>query len=290
MPSWFRAVAVRCLLRRTALHADAQGIWGSADPQSGSAGPCPCPWQEVTDVVVWQYDHLRIVGLARRSDAVEGGTAARARALASRAPQQPARRRSWRRHPDYPAFISPDGSPYGVGNVLTTNGWCVDVRRLEAVVRHFAPRARFLDLSTLSVAPQDEGPFGIVFEIFDGLIELIGWRRLGWLFGVAVSIAVLAVASASLGSQGHTLIGAIGVAAGALALASFSWRAVAVRRRKRRAARPEAWLGQDREVGETGLLSGLRRSRLAAWVLPLIPRAVLRGRRPRRISRPRRPA
>src|SRR5580700_2533632 len=103
MPSWFRAVVARCLLTRTALQADAQGIWGSAGSVSeGSGGPCP--WREVTDVVVWNYDHLRIIGLARRGDAVGGGPAASA--LASRAPQQsrPARRRAFRRHPSFPAF------------------------------------------------------------------------------------------------------------------------------------------------------------------------------------------
>jgi len=33
MPSWFRAVVARCLLTRTALHADGDGIWGSGGPQ-----------------------------------------------------------------------------------------------------------------------------------------------------------------------------------------------------------------------------------------------------------------
>src|ERR1700733_1059799 len=75
MPPWFRAVVARCLVTRTALHADARGIWGSAGP--GPAGPDgPCPWKDVTDIVVWDYDHLRIIGLARRGDAVGGGPAA----------------------------------------------------------------------------------------------------------------------------------------------------------------------------------------------------------------------
>ena len=81
MPPWFRAVVARCLLTRTALHADAQGISGSVGPLSaGLAGPCP--WKDVTNIVVWDYGHLRIIGLARRGDAVFGGPAVRA--LASR--------------------------------------------------------------------------------------------------------------------------------------------------------------------------------------------------------------
>jgi hypothetical protein len=140
MPPWFRAVVARCLLTRTALHADGEGIWGSGGPRpAGPAGPCPCPWKDVTDIVVWDYNHLRIIGLARRGDALGGGPAARA--LASRAPLQsrPPRRRTVLRHPSYAAFIAPDGSPYGAANVLTANGWCVDRARLQETVRHFAP-------------------------------------------------------------------------------------------------------------------------------------------------------
>src|SRR6202040_236539 len=71
MPPWFRAVVARGLLTRTALHADAQGIWGSAGPlPAGPTGPCPCPWKDVTNIVVWNYDHLRIIGIARRGDEV----------------------------------------------------------------------------------------------------------------------------------------------------------------------------------------------------------------------------
>ena len=126
MPPWFRAVVARCLLTRTALHADAEGIWGSAGAAAGPGGPRPSPWKDVTDVVVWDYNHLRIIGLARRGDAIGGGPAARA--LASRAPAQsrPPRRRAQLRHPSYAAFIAPDGSPYDAAYVVTANGWCVD--------------------------------------------------------------------------------------------------------------------------------------------------------------------
>jgi hypothetical protein len=264
IPPWFRAVVARCLLKRTALRADAQGIWGSAGPlPAGSAGPCP--WKDVTEIVVWQYDYLRVIGLARRGDAVGGGPAARA--LASRRPQQsrPTRRRAFRRHPTYPAFIAPDGSPYDAGNVVTANGWCVDTARLQATVRHFAPHARFTDLSGVS-APDSGGPFEFAFEVLAGLIELIGWRRLGWLLGVAASAAVLAVAAANLGAQSHA---PIGVTVGALALALFIWRAVLVRRRRRRSTHPEAWLESGRESAESSPLAGLRRGRLAAWTLHL---------------------
>ena len=262
MPPWFRAVVARCLLTRTALHVDAEGIWGSAGATPG--GPRPCPWKDVTDVVVWDYNHLRIIGLARRGDAVGGGPAARA--VASRAPAQsrPPRRRAVLRHPSYAAFIAPDGSPYDPAYVVTANGWCVDIARLQATVRHFAPHARFVNLSGVSVGTEAGGPLGFAFEVLAGLAELIGWRRSGWLLGVAAAAAVLALAAANLGTQSHA---PIGVAVGAVALAAFGWRAWAVRRRRRRFAHPEAWLGAGLEDAEGSRLSGLRRGRLAAWTL-----------------------
>ena len=274
MPPWFRAVVARCLLTRTALHADAQGIWGSAGPvPAGPAGPCP--WKDVTDIVVWEYDHLKIIGLARRGDAVGGGPAARA--LAFRTPRQsrPTRRRAFRRHPSYPAFIGPDGSPYDAGNVVTANGWCVDTARLQATVRHFAPHARFVDLSGVSAAPDSGGPFGFAFEVLVGLTELIGWRRLCWLLGVAASAAVLAAAAANFGTQSRA---PIGVTVGALGLALFIWRAVAVRRRRRRSRHPETWLESGRADAESSPLARLRRGRLAAWTLRVSSLAGWRGR------------
>jgi hypothetical protein len=274
MPPWFRVVVARCLLKRTALHADAQGIWGSAEAlPAGPAGPCP--WKDVTDMAVWNYDHLRIIGFARRGDAVGAGPAARALASGASRQSRPARRRSFRRHPSYPAFIAPDGSPYGAGNVVTTNGWCVDTARLQATVRHFAPHVRFVDLSGISVTPESGGPFGYPFEVLAGLTEIIGWRRLGWLLGAAASAAVLAVAAAGLGTRGYA---PAGVTAGALALALFIGRAVAVRRRRRRSARPEAWLESGREDAGRSPLAGLHRGRLGAWALRVSPLAGRRGR------------
>jgi hypothetical protein len=267
MPPWFRAVLARCLLTRTALQADADGIWGSARPAPTPAagpGPCPCPWKDVTDVVVWDYNHLRIIGLARRGDAIGGGPAARA--VASRAPAQsrPLRRRAVLRHPSYAAFIAPDGSPYDAAYVVTANGWCVDTARLQATVRHFAPHARFVNLSGVSVGTEAGGPFGFAFEMLAGLAELIGWRRFGWTLGTAAAAAVLALAAANLGTQSRA---PIGVAVGAVALAAFIGRAVAVRRRRRRFAHPEAWLESAREDAAGSRLSGLGRGRLAAWTL-----------------------
>ena len=269
---------------RGALPADANraarrrpGHLGERRAAAGGAGrcPCPCPWKDVTNIVVWDYDHLRIIGIARRGDAVFGGPAVRA--LASHTPQQsrPTRRRAFRRHPTYPAFIAPDGSPYDAGNVVTANGWCVDTARLRATVRHFAPHARFVDLSGVSAAPDSGGPFGFAFEVLAGLTELIGWRRLGWLLGAAASAAVLAVAAANFGTQGNA---PIGVTVGALALALFIWRAVAVRRRRRRSRHPETWLDSGREDAESSPLTRLRRGRLAAWTLRVSSIAGWRGR------------
>ena len=274
MPPWFRAVVARGLLTRTALHADAEGIWGSAGPlPAGSAGPCPCPWKDVTAVVVWDYDYLRIIGFTRRDDAVGAGPAAKA--LASQQ-ARPTRRRAFRRHPSYPAFIAPDGSPYDAANVLTANGWSVDIARLKATVRHFAPRAQFVNLSGVNATPESGGPFEFTVEVIAGLFELIGWRRLGWLLGIAASAAVLAVAAANLGTQSHA---PIGVTVGALGLALFLGRAVAVRHRRRRATHPESWLESGREDAERSPLSGLRRGRLAAWMLRARSRVGWRGRR-----------
>ncbi|HEX4092883.1 MAG TPA: hypothetical protein VHZ33_29550 [Trebonia sp.] len=191
------------------------------------------------------------------------------------------RRRAFRRHPSYPAFIAADGSPYDAASVVTASGWCVDVARLRETVRHYAPQARFTDLSLVSVEPESGGLVAFPFEVLAGLTELIGWRRLGWLFGVIAAGAVLAVAAVGLGTEGDA---PIGVAVGALALALLGWRAAAVRRRRRLSAHPEAWLGSDREDGAGGRLTGLRRGRLAASVLRLSPLAGRRSRRrmPRR--------
>jgi hypothetical protein len=283
MPSWFRAVVTRCLVTRTALHADAEGIWGSAGLRS--AGPAgPCPWKDVTDIAVWDYDHLRIIGLARRGDAAGGDPAARA--LASHPPPRPTRRRALRRHPSIPSFIAPDGSPYGAGNVLTANGWCVDTARLQATVRHFAPHARFVDLSGVSVAPEAGGLFGFPFEVLSGLFELIGWRRLGWLFGVAAAAVLLGAAAANLGTEGDA---PVGVTVGALALVLLSWRAVVVRRRRHRSAHPENWLESGRADAESSPLTRLRRGWLAAWALRVTARAGWPGRSAMVTSRRRSP-
>lgn len=269
MPPWFRAVVARCLLTRTALHADARGIWGSAGPLD------PCPWKDITDVVIWEYGHLRVIGLARRGDAVGGGPASRA--VASHAPPQsrPPRRRAFRRHPSYPAFIASDGMPYDPANVVTANGWCVDNARLRETVRHFAPHAQFDDLSGVSAAADSGLLFGFAFDVLAGSIELIGWRRLGWLLGVAAAAAVLATAAASLGTRSWA---PIGVGIGALALVLFIWRAVAVGHRRRGSEHPEAWLESGREDAGSSLLAGLRRGRLAAWTLRATPLARWQGR------------
>ena len=273
MPPWFRAVVARGLLTPTALHADEEGIWGSAVPPAGAAGPGPCPWTDVTAVVVWDYDYLKIIGIVHPHDMVGAGPAAKA--LVPKQPRRSTRRRAFRRHPGYPAFIAPDGSPYDAANVLTANGWSVDIARLKSTVRHFAPRAQFVNLSGVNATPESGGAVEFAVEVIAGLFELIGWRRLGWLFGLAASAAVLAVAAANLGTQSHA---PIGVAVGALGLALFLGRAVAVRRRRRRATHPESWLESGREDAERSPLSGLRRGRLAAWMLRARARVGWRGR------------
>ncbi|HEY6496975.1 MAG TPA: hypothetical protein VIZ43_27170, partial [Trebonia sp.] len=118
-----------------------------------------------------------------------------------------ARRRAFRRDPTYPAFIAPDGTPCDAANVLTANGWCVDTDRLRATVRHFAPHARFTDLSGFGCAADSGGPLGFAVEFLAGLAELIGWRRLGWLLGVAAAAAVMAVAATALGTEGYGVRG-----------------------------------------------------------------------------------
>jgi hypothetical protein len=102
------------------------------------------------------------------------------------------------------------------------------------------PHARFIDLSGVSAAPDSDVPFGFALEILAGLTELIGWRRLGWLLGVAASVAV--------------------------------------RRRRRRSRHPETWLESGREDAESSPLTRLRRSRLAAWTLRVSSLTGRRGR------------
>jgi hypothetical protein len=216
----------------------------------------------VTAVVVWDYDYLKIIGIVHPHDMVGAGPAAKA--LVPKQPRRSTRRRAFRRHPGYPAFIAPDGSPYDAANVLTANGWSVDIARLKSTVRHFAPRAQFVNLSGVNATPESGGAVEFAVEVIAGLFELIGWRRLGWLFGLAASAAVLAVAAANLGTQSHA---PIGVAVGAVALAALIWRAAAVRRRRRRAEHPEGWLESGREDAEGSPLKRLRRGRLAAWTL-----------------------
>lgn len=189
MPPWFRMVVARSLPTRTALHADGQGIWGSAGQVSAGPGgpyPYPCPWKDVTDVVVWRYDHLKVIGIARHGD-VAGG----------------------------------------------------------------------------------------------GVLELIGWRRLGWLLGTAAAAAVVAVSAVGLGPAGYA---PTGLAVGALALVLFTGRAVTARRRRHRFAHPEGWLDSGREDAEGSPLARLRRGRLAAWALRVSPLAGRRARTARRRS------
>ena len=98
-----------CLLQRPLSRT-----WRHFPHLNGQLGPIPRRKPEARDRASGEY--------ARRGDAVGGGPAARA--LASRSPRQsrPARRRAFRRHPSYLAFIAPDGSPYDAANVVTANG------------------------------------------------------------------------------------------------------------------------------------------------------------------------
>ena len=203
MPSWFRAVVARCLLARTALQADA-GHLGKRRVAVGKGG-WPVP-------MAGSHGHRRMAvrppedHRARpRGDAVGGGPAARA--LASRTPQQsrPTRRRAFRRHPSFRRSSHP------TDRLVKPGMWWRRrlVRRhcpVQATARLVAPHARFVDLSGVSVAPESGGPFGFAFEVLAGVFEVIGWRRLGWLLGVAAS-TTLAAAAANLGTLSHAPIG-----------------------------------------------------------------------------------
>lgn len=207
MPFWMRTLVVRCLLARTALHADAQGISGSCGPLTADAAN-PCPWSDVTDIVIWKHNYLKIIGIARRDDAAEYVTADEATATAVRTSRQSRRSRRkthQRPQPRFPAIMAPDGVPYGAGNVLTTNGWCVNADLLVTAARRFAPHVQVVGLSgTLwhqpapdfkpSTNPRDDWPF----EYISSLVELIGWRRFLWALGVASSALVLILAGSHL--------------------------------------------------------------------------------------------
>ncbi len=119
-------------------------------------------------------------------------------------------------------------------------------------------------LTRIALHADADGIRGSAGPPLAGVIEVIGWRRLGWLIGVAAAAAALAAAVGNLGVNGHA---PIGVAVSALALVVLGWRAVAARRRRRRSAHPEAWLESGREDAEGSWRRRLRRGRLAAWTL-----------------------
>lgn len=208
MPFWMRALVVRCLLTRTALRADARGISGSCGPLSAGAAD-PCPWSDVTDIVIWEYNYLKIIGIARRRDAADYVTADEATATAVRTPRQSRQSRHkarGQRWPRFPAIMAPDGAPYGAGNVVTTNGWCANADLLVTAARRFAPHVRVVDLSgtlwpqpTPGLGPGTNPSDGWPFEYLSSLAELIGWRRLLWALGAALSAFVLIFAGSHLG-------------------------------------------------------------------------------------------
>jgi hypothetical protein len=213
MPAWLRTLTVRCLLSRTAVRADARGIAGSCGPSPADAADS-CAWSDVTDIVIWEYNYLKIIGIACRGDETGYVTADETMAAIVRKPQATEQtqhaghlKTSRSRHkaheqPRFPAIMAPDGTPRGAANLLTTNGLCVDTGLLVAAVRRFAPHVQVVDLSRAvwalpaGTADQDYQSF---FGYFNSLIELIGWRRFLWALGVALSVFVLFSAGSHLG-------------------------------------------------------------------------------------------
>jgi hypothetical protein len=187
----------------------AHGISGNCGPLSAGA-PGPCPWSDVTGIVIWEYNYLKIIGITRRGDAAGYGTADEATATTVRTPRQ-ARRSQHKAHrqqrPRYPAIMAPDGTPNGAANLVTTNGWCVNADLLVAAARRFAPHVQVTDLSGILWPQRTPGPAprirrpsdDLPFEFLFSLIELIGWRRFWWMLGVALSAFLLFAAGSHLG-------------------------------------------------------------------------------------------
>jgi hypothetical protein len=162
MPGWLRVTATRDILNRTALRADARGIAGSSSVTGH------CPWRDITHIVIWQYNYLKIVGVVQRADMELGEVASGTTA------QPSARKRKQHRGkqqpvspPPYQQIIAPDGVPFGAGNLVTTNGWGVG-------------------------------------EMLKSLH--LPWRRLLWALGVAVSVATIVSASDRLKLVGSLVL------------------------------------------------------------------------------------
>jgi hypothetical protein len=285
MPSWMRALTVRCLLTRTTLRADARGISGGCGPLSADAAG-PCPWSDVTDIVIWQYNYLRIIGIARRGDspgyvAADKATGAIVRVAPPERSLQGGDRTTRRaRHkaheklgPPFPEIMAPDGTPCGVGSVLTTNGRSVDLDQLVAATQRFAPHVQVTDLSAAVWPPLVNAPApgrAMPFEYLASWVELIGWRRSWWALGVALSSFVLFSPSTHLGP-------ALRVAVGGLALLLLIGRALVVRRRRWRTRHAAARLASRHDEAPGLSDASPRRGRFA--VRPFSRKGVILSRR-----------
>jgi len=68
-------LAVRGMLTRAALRADSRGIAGNCGPLELEPGG-RVPWRDITHILVWKFNYLTIVAVARRNDELAYGSAA----------------------------------------------------------------------------------------------------------------------------------------------------------------------------------------------------------------------
>lgn len=249
MPGWLRVTAARDLLTRTTLRATAEGITGS------SSGAGTYPWNSITHIVIWRHRGLRIVGVVRRDDGdqadVPWGTAVWGNSMWRRLQNRGPRDRHDRYDPDkrtkrdqskrqavgvrqsstiarHLQIMAPDGMPFGTENLLTTDGWAVDARRLNWTARRFAPQVTVVNLTHHAWVPHtaDDDPISVVGEFLEAIH--LPWRRLLWTLGVAFSTWGVVDDSRKLDS-GLLPARAVGGHVLGLALASIALLALLVR-------------------------------------------------------------
>lgn len=239
MPAWMRVLAVRAMLARTALRVDALGITGNCAPPAPEPGG-RCPWGDITYVVIWKFNYLTIVAVARPGDASAGGPSAGGRG--HQAPGK-ARRSRHKAHrspgarpgpPSFPLLMTPDGLPCGARDVVAATGLDVSASLLAAAIRRFRPSAEVVDLTGHVWLPPDFKPapedyrqhIGEPVEMAEYLATLfeimrVPARKLLWALGVALSVYVMIRAGGHLGSAPGTVPGDRGTAVMELAAAGL---------------------------------------------------------------------
>lgn len=229
MPLWMRMLAARGMLTRTALRADSCGIAGNCHPLELQPDG-RVPWHDITHILVWKFNYLTIVAVARRNEPVVAGLAAdtspTSRERGSRKKQEALKRRQARRKSrvqsgtiaepltlSFPLLMTPDGMPSRPDRLITVTGRDVNVGLLTAASHRLAPSVRVVDLTHHAWIPPDldlrpnSYPYSpqvrelteaseYVKTLFQILHRPV--RRLLWALGVALSVRGIVSASSPM--------------------------------------------------------------------------------------------